>query len=146
MSKFRRISSLGIVVVLSVSVLFNCTKEVGEDELVERNGLMYEKNSDDPFSGKSIAYFGNGQKYISVTYTEGKADGLVEEWYENGQIQSRWNIKNGKEQGAYKEWHDNGQIEETVEYRDGKMHGTRKRWHKDGQVRSKDKYRDGKKL
>ena len=38
-------------------------------------------------------------------------DGLIEEFYENGQLKSKGNYKNGKPDGIQESYHVNGQLE-----------------------------------
>ena len=38
-----------------------CSKEVPRDQLVERDGVKYEINSQTPFTGSSERYYDNGQ-------------------------------------------------------------------------------------
>ena len=53
-----------------------------------RNGLVYLPNSDEPFTGKYVTYYLNGQKKVEINYKEGKRNGLTTGWYENGQKES----------------------------------------------------------
>ena len=60
-------------------------KTVDASKLVERDGLMYEGDSETPFTGGVVAKHENGQKESEGTYKDGKEDGPATRWYENGQ-------------------------------------------------------------
>ena len=47
-----------------------------------RNELVYLPNSDEPFTGKYVTYYLNGQKKTEINYKEGKRNGLTTGWYE----------------------------------------------------------------
>jgi antitoxin component YwqK of YwqJK toxin-antitoxin module len=60
-------------------------REVEAENLLERGGLKYEVNSEQPFTGTAISYYENGQKYREGELRNGNLHGEVTEWYENGQ-------------------------------------------------------------
>ena len=69
------------------------SKDVDIKDLVERDGIYYEKFSDKPFTGKVI---GIKQGYL----IDGKQDGKWLEFYKNGELESKLNFKDGK----YESW------------------------------------------
>ena len=81
-----------IVASIFVHVLFNCTNEVDYDRLIKRNDIYYETNSENPFSGKSVKSYENGQQKFIAEFKNGKQHGTYKKWYENGQQQdiSEW--------------------------------------------------------
>jgi hypothetical protein len=86
-----------ILIILSLVLLASCsTKEVPTDELIERQGIIYEINSQTPFSGRSVSYLENGQRIGEETYKDGKVDGSVRIYYENGELRSKVCYKNGE--------------------------------------------------
>ena len=48
-----------------------------------------------------------------------KKNGVVETYYDNGQLESRSNYKGGNLDGLYEIWNENGQLESRVTYKDG---------------------------
>ena len=58
---------------------------VNLDELGEREGVVYLKLSNTPYTGKGFSFHENGQKASELTFKEGKRDGLVLHWHANGQ-------------------------------------------------------------
>ncbi len=69
-----------------------------ETEGQERNGLVYLPNQEEPFTGKNLCKYENGQNKVEGNYKDGKLDGKWTFWYENGQKQSEvnYNYKDGK--------------------------------------------------
>ena len=70
-------------------------------------------------------------------YTAGKENGDFQEWYENGQMQSKVNYLNGNMDGVYSEWFDNGQMRQEGSYVDNEFYLTT-RWNNEGDILIKD--------
>ena len=98
-----------------------CSKEVVWDKLVERGGLVYEVNSQTPFTGSSVSYYDNGRLKEKENYKDGKADGLYETYYENGQQRYKWNYKDGKSDGFQYTYKRNGELERKTRWVDGEL-------------------------
>ena len=62
---------------------------VNADRLVTRNEIVYEINSNIPFTGISSIYYLNGQVEERTTFKDGKRDGIFEKYSENGILSSR---------------------------------------------------------
>lgn len=129
------------------------------DDLVQRNGIYFEKFTIEPFvgevSGTESGKFLNGQKvgqwiyYHSnghpreiTYYQKGKKYG-VSEWYnEKGQLEGKGNYKDGKEDGL---WEINeGQFTGKGKYKDGRRDGLWLRYWDNGQLMDKGELRNGK--
>ncbi len=88
------------------------------DQLVERQGLYYEINSETPFMGLLRDVYPNGQKKREGNFVRGVLDGAMTAWYENGQKKYEGNFVNGKEEGLRIHWDKDGN--ETLScYKDG---------------------------
>ena len=98
-------------------------------QLEERNGLEYEPNQENPFTGKYVTYYDNGQKQEEGNFKDGKKDGLWSWWGENGQKMSEGNYKDNKYDGLWTGWHENGQKKEVGNYKEGKIFGLLTAWH-----------------
>lgn len=120
-------------------------KVVDVSNLVERDGLLYEVNSEKPFSGTSVSYFPSGKKKIVARVRKGKLNGKATSWYENGQIEMEEDeYRNGKLTGMRIKWFENGQKNCEVEYRDGNPDGRYIGWYENGKKQSRGKFRNGK--
>ena len=61
-----------VLVVLVVFFITSCSNEVNEDQLVERNGIFYEVNSQEPFTGTALSYDENGQLRAKGNFKNGE--------------------------------------------------------------------------
>ena len=80
---------------------------VNMDKLEEREGIVYLKGSDTPYTGKTTSLYENGQK-TEANLKDGKRDGLVVLWHENGQKALEKKYKDGEEISA-KYWNRKGE-------------------------------------
>ena len=67
-----------------------CPKTVDESRTVERQGLKYEVNSQTTFTGYVIAKYVNGQLQEKGHFKDGKRDGLVEVFNEDGTVDKKY--------------------------------------------------------
>ncbi len=65
-------------------------------QLEERNGLMYERNKEEPYTGKHVIYYENGKKKVEGNAKEEKEDGLWTYWDENGNVTKTETYSNGE--------------------------------------------------
>ena len=110
---------------------------VNAEELEPREGVVYLKGSDTPYTGKSFRLYDNGQKATEVNWKDGKQDGLFVQWNEVGQKEAEINFKDGKENGLWTEWYENGQKKTEGNYKNGKpvfFKGSSKWWDKNGNL------------
>ena len=104
-----------------------------EEELDLREGIIYLKGSDTPYTGKFFLLHENGQKWSEGNFKDGKPDGLSVEWFENGQKRYEGTHKDGKADGLVVTWHENGQKYVEANYKDGKLVGSMKLWNSKGE-------------
>ena len=86
--------------------------EIDIKDLVERDGLHYNKFSDVPFTGKV-----KGKTQGSMK--NGKKDGSWIGYFDNGQLHYKGDYKNGKREG-YWVWNNSVMSGWTGTYKDGK--------------------------
>ena len=96
-------------------------KIVDRSKLVNRDGLMYEGDSETPFTGVVVAKHENGQKKEEATWKDGKLEGLRTVFHENGQKKIEQTWKDGKAEGLQTIWHENGQKGLEGTWKDGKV-------------------------
>ena len=92
---------LGLLLVMG---MVGCGKTVDPSKLVLRDGLMYEGDSETPFTGVAVDKHENGRKKSEATYKDGKIVGLATAWHANGQKSREATFKDGKEEGLWTEW------------------------------------------
>ena len=114
---------------------------VNSDELEEREGIIYLKGSETPYTGKVFDLWKNGKKRWEANYKDGKKEGLEVQCYENGQKRVETNSKDGMDKITF--WYKNGQKEGEENYKDGAFDGLQTRWHENGKKKWEANYKDG---
>ena len=107
-----------------------------------REGIIYLKGSDTPYTGKVFRLYKNGHKRGELTSKNGKRDGFYQGWHENGMKYNEGNYKDNVMVGLWVQWHENGQKAEEKTYKDAKGHGQFVMWHKNGQKQRQANYKD----
>jgi len=82
-----------VCMVLLVLFLVSSIEAREVSQLEERNGLTYEPNKEEPYTGKFVTYYENGQMEQEGNYKDGELEGLVTWWYENGEKEREGNFK-----------------------------------------------------
>jgi len=108
-----------LLTILCLVLLVSCSNQVHSDKLVERDGITYEVNSTTPFTGSSVSYYEGAHPEYRGNYKNGKKDGLMEWFHENGQLSVRENYKDGKYDGLWEYFDDDGNLTKTENYKDG---------------------------
>ena len=114
------------------------SKDVSMDDLVEREGLYYEKFTDVPYTGNVVGQF-------QLKIIKGKREGEYLIFYESGQLSGKGNFIDGKEEGESFIYYESGELKNKANWIDGKLEGEALRYYKDGQILEKRNYKDGKK-
>lgn len=114
---------------------FQCWGE-SIDELVQRDGVYYEKFKDEPFNGK-VKGKANGN------IINGKKDGLWLSYHDNGQLDSKGEYKNGEMNGAWVYYHNNGILIGKGNWHKGKRDGLWERYYNNGRLWYKGQYNKG---
>ncbi len=71
-----------------------------------------------PFSGRAVQHYPDETLKSRYNFMDGLLDGLVEEWYENGQRSTYKLYKKGMRHGITTYWDENGTPTKQVLYRD----------------------------
>jgi hypothetical protein len=114
-----------LLTILFISLLSSTSWSVTFDDLVERDGIHYEKFTDVPFTGKIT-----GQEQGS--FKNGKKDGTWVSYHKNGQLSGKGNFKNGEMEGAWVRYWDNGQLFYKGNFKNGKYNGSWVAFNEDG--------------
>ena len=102
-------------------------EEVTIHNLVQREGLYYQKFTDVPFTGQTT-----GQK--QGTFKNGKKEGPWVTYYDNGQLEPKGNYKNGKWDGPWIGYRRSGRLYWKGDYKNELKEGPWVFYHKDGTV------------
>jgi antitoxin component YwqK of YwqJK toxin-antitoxin module len=74
-----------VYIVLSLVLLTGFSGEKVVTYLQDRGGVMYEPNTEVPFTGVLVKKYDNGQNKKEEHYKDGKEDELCTSWFEHGQ-------------------------------------------------------------
>ena len=110
---------------------------IDRDELVERDGILYEKFSNEPYSGAVT-----GRWVAKVK--NGVVDGELLTYHENGQLDSQHTLVNGLHEGEFREFHENGSLEYLIDYKNGEAHGSYQQYDENGELQEIAWFADGK--
>ena len=110
-------------------------KEVSKYMKREEDGQKKSEGTlkDGELDGLVTEWYENGEK-SSKTYKDGELDGLVTEWYENGQKKFEGSFKDGEKDGLFTWWYGNGKKEYEGTYKNGKKISV-KEWNEDGSIK-----------
>ena len=161
-----------LLIVLPLLLIVGCSSPEPinyETTLVERDGVYYTQDTNQPYSGpvfsldgkgrnkresiledgkmityKDLEWYENGQKKVEQTYKNGERDGLLLEWYEDGQKKVEQTYKNGERDGLVTVWYENGQKREKGTSKNDKLDGLYTRWYENGQKEIEETHKDGK--
>ena len=101
-------------------------------------------DTDEPITGVVQTYYQHGQLATIENYKDGRRDGISEIFhYENGNWQRRENYKEGMRDGLQEKFYENGQLQIKENFIDGQKDGLREEFHSNGQLRSRESYMDG---
>ncbi|TVL96838.1 MAG: hypothetical protein CV087_23200 [Candidatus Brocadia sp. WS118] len=138
----------------AVTIVIGCSKEdrvIDYDNLVHRNGLWYEVNSEKPFSGRAIQYYkdihdneNNRVAFSSLLFKKGELN-YGTGYYQNGQKKAEGGIKDSLEHGVWRGWAENGQLLLEREMKMGKKDGHFINYYpENGQLDSKAEFKNDK--
>ena len=103
---------------------------VDSESLPERDGLIYHDNK--PYSGWGKEMYDSDQAFRLVEIKDGKPDGLMIEWHQNGQKWGEATFKDRKPVGLFLRWHENGQKAAEATFKDGELVSA-KYWNSKGE-------------
>ncbi len=127
-----RIGLIGLACLLMVG----CAQErvIDIELLQDRNGVGYEVNASEPYTGRVIGTYENGQKQFEANFVNGGQEGVESRWYENGQKMAEDTYVNGELEGVATSWYRNGQKKSERTYVNGMAEGVVTKWHENGEV------------
>ena len=107
--------------------------------------IVFLPNETNPYTGKYLCKYENGQKEREGRYKDGRLIGKWNIWYESGEIESEANYKNGKLDGKSTWWNKKGQKVRQKNYKNGKLDGKLIEWFQfNGEIKREENYKNGK--
>jgi hypothetical protein len=77
---------------------------------------------------------GGSRQWYENTGESSALQGLVQEWYENGQLKSETNYYNGEREGPSRYWYESGALQAESGFTDGRLQGLSRYWFENGQL------------
>jgi hypothetical protein len=72
-----------------------------------------------PFTGIGYEAYSDSRLKREATYYDGFQEGLVQEWFPNGNLKCQWHAEHGRAVGNLLNWHENGVLYSKAEYEFG---------------------------
>jgi antitoxin component YwqK of YwqJK toxin-antitoxin module len=118
--------------------------EVNKDKLMlnQLEGRWY--YNDLPFNGYATSYHKNEVKAESISYYNGKKEGVSRKWFPTNALQKESYYNTNKLVGIVKSWWPNGLVSFEAHYKSGVRHGIQKVWYANGQLARQTTIVDGK--
>jgi len=135
----KKILTILCLVLLSVH---SYSQDVVTGPFLIRDGITYHQDTNEPVTGIVEEFWDNGQLQFRQNYRDGERDGF-QMFHENGQLEVMVNLKDGKFDGLMEYFHDNGQLETRGNYKDGKEEGLFEMFDEDGNLTTTETYRNG---
>ena len=114
-----------IILLFSIFISINSYGGIFNETIcfeTDGQNIVFLLNETNPYTGKYLCKYDNGQKEKEGNYKNGKLDGKWIWWNKNGQKVRQKNYKNGKLDGKLVEWFQfNGQIKREENYKNGKL-------------------------
>jgi antitoxin component YwqK of YwqJK toxin-antitoxin module len=114
-------------------------RDVGETVVARESSYVEGR-----LEGARVSWHPNGQMHRREILVQGSAQGLVEEWTEQGILVLAQETVDGRPHGPRRTWHADGTPESEATFTSGALDGVLTHWFSSGQMRMQRKYREGK--
>ncbi len=98
-----------------------------------RDGLLYRNGFADPFTGKVVDRYSNGNILSEQSYLRGIPHGNLFKGHSNGNPSMRALLNKGTLDGVQSRWWENGKLRDEQFWGGGKYHG-KKTWDQNGRL------------
>ena len=109
--------------ICALILLMACTSEIPKKQTSVKSGLVYQKGSQEPFTG-----------FVTGTSREG---------YRDQKCRYKKQYKDGLLNGRTEFFYPNGKLESIEPYKDGELHGIVTRYYDSGKIRARIHFVDG---
>lgn len=92
---------------------------VDESQAEFRNRLLYAKNGEDLFTGKTIRRYQSGRPESLIQWNCGQLHGISTDWYENGAVKEQCGWEHDRPSGTFRQWNEKGQLVRYVDWTTG---------------------------
>jgi len=131
---------LFVPLALSVQLAFADFPIIPPNETVQKNFLIYQVGSNQPFTGRVVSTRYDGSKAYEEPYVNGRLHGARTEWDRLGNRISETTYVDGAKTGPETHWYASGQVMAITHFVNGGRHGQSSRWCENGQKRYERSY------
>jgi antitoxin component YwqK of YwqJK toxin-antitoxin module len=124
-----------VLQIVSVQLAIAENPIISPNEIVEKNFLIYQVGSNEPFTGRVMSTRYDGSKAYEEPYVDGRLHGARTEWDRLGNRISETTYSDGAKTGPESHWYLSGQVMAVTHYEKGARHGLSTRWCENGQKR-----------
>ncbi|MDP7666361.1 MAG: hypothetical protein QGF98_06580, partial [Candidatus Poseidoniia archaeon] len=106
-----------LLIITALMLIVGCGSDfikLDINNLIDRGGLMYAPNDDEPFTGSVFDFYDNGQRKFDGRYRKGLMHGKWTYYHENGQKMIEGTYKNLKLDGELTTWFEN--VQKSLEF------------------------------
>ncbi len=118
-------------------------KKISAASTIERMGVVYRINADQPFTGMTTSYYLDGAAATTIEYRDGLKDGRQIEWLRNGRKSELMTWRKGVRDGEQSDWYENEQKAFQGSMQQGKWVGECCGWYPDGRLAFQVRFQDG---
>jgi antitoxin component YwqK of YwqJK toxin-antitoxin module len=111
------------------------SQEVTFEGIETKNEITYLKGTNEPFTGKVVAFNINGKKSIEIEYKNGKETGTNRSWFANGNLMNETQLTDGKIDGLWIDYYESGKKMNGITYENDYMTGPCTRWYENGNIK-----------
>lgn len=94
-------------------------------------------------AGVYTSEFTSGNRQFEISFAEGKLNGVMRRWAQNGQLILECYYADDVKEGRQKRWHENGVLAEDSFYIDDKLEGEFVQYDTKGNLIFRAKFKDG---
>lgn len=137
----RHSSAIVLLLFTAVFLMLNvtgCSKEVAARDTVVRDGRLYLRGGDQPFTGFVLGKSREGYRTRTCAfkkeYKDGLLDGMTYFYFPNGKIESKVPYEGGEINGYFMRYWDNGKPRARIHFLNGMRGGSKGEmyWDNDG--------------
>lgn len=133
-----------LLLLICILYPFVCSigQEINYEDLIIKDGMFYEKNSNIAYTGKIIRNY-SSYMFLEVDCVDGIFNGAYRNWFAKGILHKEGQLVNGKFENLVKEYYESGELYIVENYMNGKLEGLLKNYYKSGILRSEIQYKNG---
>jgi antitoxin component YwqK of YwqJK toxin-antitoxin module len=109
----------------------------------QRVELIAAGGNGESFTGLKVMYNAADQKTAEIAFVNGKPEGKITRFYENGQVKETGYYLAGQKHGSWSAYNENGQLMSTAHFHNGNKDGEWLVWDTEGNLRYKLTYKNG---